>query len=129
MSKKSLSAIPGVDTVLDALDDIDCPRPLLLAIVREHLSALRKARSIPAFEQIAGDIRDRVAAFVRARLQPVINATGVIIHTNLGRAPMSAEAVAAVAAVGGGYSNLELDLDSGKRGGRSAAVKRKLALL
>jgi L-seryl-tRNA(Ser) seleniumtransferase len=129
VSKKSLSAIPGVDTVLDALDDIDCPRPLLLAIVREHLSALRKARSIPAFEQIAGDIRDRVAAFVRARLQPVINATGVIIHTNLGRAPMSAEAVAAVAAVGGGYSNLELDLDSGKRGGRSAAVKRKLALL
>ncbi len=129
MSKKSLSAIPGVDTLLDALDDIDCPRLLLLALIREHLSSLRKAKSIPSFEQIAGDIRDRVAAFLRAQLQPVINATGVIIHTNLGRAPMSAEAVAAAAAVGGGYSNLEFDLDSGKRGGRSAGIKRKLALL
>ena len=129
MSKKSLSAIPGVDTLLDALDDIDCPRLLLLAIIREHLSLLRKAKSIPSFEQIVGDIRDRVAAFLRAQLQPVINATGVIIHTNLGRAPMSAEAIAAAAAVGGGYSNLEFDLDSGKRGGRSAGIKRKLALL
>jgi len=75
VSKKSLSAIPGVDTILDALDDIDCPRLLLLAIIREHLSSLRKAKSIPSFEQIAGDIRDRVAAFVRAAgARPASNA-------------------------------------------------------
>src|SRR5690606_13423780 len=60
---------------------------------------------------------------------PVINATGVVIHTNLGRAPLSAEAVARVAEVAGGYSNLEYDLDAGRRGRRDVHAERQLCRL
>jgi L-seryl-tRNA(Ser) seleniumtransferase len=59
----------------------------------------------------------------------VVNATGVIVHTNLGRAPLAPEAAAAVAEVATGYSNLELDLESGERGSRLARVCEKLCLL
>ncbi len=55
-------------------------------------------------------------------LRPVINATGVLLHTGLGRAPLAAEAVAAVAAVAAGYCNLEIDLEDGRRGRRSSGI-------
>ncbi len=58
----------------------------------------------------------------RALLRPVINATGVLLHTGLGRAPLAAEAVAAVAEAGSGYCNLELDLDDGTRGRRTSGI-------
>ncbi|MBV9817858.1 MAG: L-seryl-tRNA(Sec) selenium transferase [Solirubrobacterales bacterium] len=64
------------------------------------------------------DLTERALARLRPSLRPVINATGVIIHTNLGRAPLSDAARAAVARVAGGYANVELDLDSGERGSR-----------
>jgi L-seryl-tRNA(Ser) seleniumtransferase len=60
----------------------------------------------------------RAYASQRATLRPVINATGVIIHTNLGRAPLSDATLTAMAAVSRGYSNLEFDLDAGERGSR-----------
>ncbi len=63
------------------------------------------------------------------QLQPVINATGVIIHTNLGRAPLSQATLEAMHAIAGGYSNLEFDLVAGERGGRGAAVERALTRL
>ena len=63
------------------------------------------------------------------QLQPVMNATGVIIHTNLGRAPLSQATLEAMRAIAGGYSNLEFDLAAGERGGRGAAVERALAQL
>ena len=62
-------------------------------------------------------------------MRPVINATGVVLHTNLGRAPLHAEAIAQVAQVASGYSNLELDLETGRRGHRSAAVEPLLCEL
>lgn len=61
-----------------------------------------------------------------ASLRSVVNATGILLHTNLGRAPMSAEALTAVAAVGRSYSNLEYDLETGERGSRGAAVVKLL---
>lgn len=64
------------------------------------------------------DIRVRVEGFVRPTLYPVINATGVIIHTNLGRAPLSAAALKAMQAVGASYSNLEYNVLDGERGSR-----------
>lgn len=88
-----------------------------------------------------GEAHDDVAAAIEkgasARLQddaayslrPVINATGVVIHTNLGRAPLSAAAVARVAEVAGGYSNLEYDLDAGGRGRRDVHAERQLCRL
>jgi L-seryl-tRNA(Ser) seleniumtransferase len=62
-------------------------------------------------------------------LRPVINATGVILHTNLGRAPIAAEAIAHIQKIAGGYSNLEFDLTSGERGKRDVHVQRPLARL
>jgi L-seryl-tRNA(Ser) seleniumtransferase len=70
-----------------------------------------------------------VARQARPSLQPVINATGVVIHTNLGRAPLSQAALAAMAAVGAGYSNLEYDLEAGARGSRYGHVGALLAEL
>ena len=75
--------------------------------------------------------RGAAAAAALARVHPgrVVNATGVVLHTNLGRAPLAPGAAAAVAEVAAHYSDLELDLDSGRRGDRGAAVAEKLVLL
>ena len=73
--------------------------------------------------------RERVARIERRSPRPVLNATGVIVHTNLGRAPLAADAQAAVARIAGGYSNLEWDVESGTRGSRHDHVAALLAEL
>ena len=82
----------------------------------------RRAERVPPFEAI----RDAVARALSQRenegLIPVLNGTGIILHTNLGRAPLAAEAIAAIGEVAGAYSNLEFDLESGTRGSRYARV-------
>jgi L-seryl-tRNA(Ser) seleniumtransferase len=72
---------------------------------------------------LADDARERAVALLRPRLRAVINATGVIVHTNLGRAPLATGAVEAVTAVAGGYSNLEYDLAAGRRGSRQSHLE------
>jgi len=95
------------------------PRPLLVSAAR---SALSRAREELLAGAEPGDLVERVeselAAARGARLRRAINATGVIIHTNLGRAPLAREALERVSAVAGGYSNLEYDLGEGGRGSR-----------
>ncbi|MGE0102455.1 MAG: L-seryl-tRNA(Sec) selenium transferase [Blastocatellales bacterium] len=76
--------------------------------------------------EIARRLEDRAAASRRSRLQRVINATGVILHTNLGRAPLSRPALDAVLSVAGGYSNLEYDLETGSRGHRGTGLEEML---
>ncbi|WP_163989238.1 L-seryl-tRNA(Sec) selenium transferase [Pyxidicoccus caerfyrddinensis] len=68
------------------------------------------------------DVRDALGTLATPNLRPVLNATGVVLHTNLGRAPLAPEAVARVASVARGYSNLEYDLDEGERGSRYAPL-------
>ena len=106
------------------------PRPLLVAAVR---SALDRAREEIRAGVDPGDLVDRVeselAAARSARLRRVINATGVIVHTNLGRAPLARNALERVASVAAGYSNLEYDVDEGARGSRQdhvAPILRRL---
>jgi L-seryl-tRNA(Ser) seleniumtransferase len=106
------------------------PRPLLVSAAR---SALARAREELQAGAEPGDLVERVeselAAARGARLRRVINATGVIIHTNLGRAPLAPEALERVNAVAGGYSNLEYDLGEGGRGSRQdhvAPILRRL---
>src|SRR4030042_305476 len=98
------------------------PEATVTELVRQQLGEARQAiaagQECPPTDALVESILARADLLLHASLRPVINATGVIIHTNLGRAPLSAEARAAVDAVALGYSNLEYDLDSGGRGSR-----------
>jgi L-seryl-tRNA(Ser) seleniumtransferase len=69
------------------------------------------------------EIEEAITDFVSPKLRPLINATGIIIHTNLGRAPLSERAVQAIAGIGGGYSNLEYNLSEGRRGKRYENIR------
>ena len=95
--------------------------------VRAELEARRRAIAAGdghiGLEEVAEASSARAYASLRTSLCPVINATGVVIHTNLGRAPLSDAAIAAMEAVGRGYSNLEYDLDGGERGSRHEHVE------
>jgi len=75
--------------------------------------------AVPADADLLAAAREGLEATMAASLRPVINATGIIIHTNLGRAPLSDEAIAAVVEVAAGYSTLEYDLGAGRRGSRA----------
>jgi len=118
----NLRAIPGVDTLLEAVADCPLPRPLVVAAIRVELRSLRKAGSIPGRDKITATIRQRLDDLALSRLQPVINGTGVVVHTNLGRSPMNPLATT-------GFVNLEMDLVTGRRGARAAYLERCLAEL
>jgi L-seryl-tRNA(Ser) seleniumtransferase len=115
-------AIPGVDTILEAVTDCPLPRPLVVGVIRAELQSLRKAGSIPGHDEIIGAIRQHLDNLALSRLQSVINGTGVVIHTNLGRSPM-------IPVPAAGCTNLEIDLVTGRRGGRATYLERCLAEL
>ena len=117
---KTLRAIPGVDTLLEAVADCPLPRPLIVATIRAELATVRKASKAPNADAITKTIRQRLGDLALSRLQPVINGTGVVVHTNLGRAPIAAPTNA-------GYTNLEIDLATGRRGKRAAYLEQCLA--
>ena len=120
--KNKLRAIPGVDTLLEAVADCPLPRPLVVATIRAELATLRKSKSIPEHDEIVSGLRLRLKDLALSRLQPVINGTGVVVHTNLGRAPIAPPNNT-------GYTNLEIDLATGRRGKRAAYVEQCLAEL
>src|SRR5690606_16402172 len=103
-------------------------RPAVLAAARTVLARARASGSPPADGWPAAVDRE-VAASVRPALPAVLNATGVVIHTNLGRAPLAGEAVAAMVEAARGYAALEYDLEGASRGERGAGVRRLLAEL
>jgi L-seryl-tRNA(Ser) seleniumtransferase len=94
------------------------PRGAVVAAVRESIEAARTRRAGPPANWDE-DIRERLVRRRGPELRPVLNATGVVLHTNLGRAPLAASATEAMLSVAGGYSNLEFDLSSGTRGSRT----------
>jgi L-seryl-tRNA(Ser) seleniumtransferase len=107
-------------------------RPAVLRALREALDALR-ARATPrpegvldALAGLADDVVARIATVERPSLVRVLNATGVVVHTNLGRAPLSPQAAARVAEIAASYSNLEFDLATGERGAREAHAEARL---
>ncbi|HYZ93062.1 MAG TPA: L-seryl-tRNA(Sec) selenium transferase, partial [Actinomycetota bacterium] len=79
--------------------------------------------------ELVATVRDELRRRRRRRLGPVVNATGVVLHTNLGRSPLSERAIDAVASIARGYSNLEWDAEHGRRGDRYVHVEPLLALL
>ncbi|MEW6473940.1 MAG: L-seryl-tRNA(Sec) selenium transferase [Actinomycetota bacterium] len=124
----SRRALPSVTKVLAELGGL--PHGLAVAVARSVVDEARaraEAGETVAEEAVLGEARRRAAEFGRSLLQPVVNATGVIVHTNLGRAPLGAGALAAVAEVAAGYSNLEFRLDRGVRGSRQEHAGALLA--
>jgi L-seryl-tRNA(Ser) seleniumtransferase len=125
-----LRQLPSVDELLRDERLAREPHPLALAAAR---SALERAREEIRAGVEPGDVAARavaeLAALRRPRLRRTINATGIIVHTNLGRAPLAAEALERVREVGRGYSNLEYDLSSGARGSRQDHVAELLRRL
>ena len=116
--------LPSVGTLLesDALRAMLSaePRSLVVGAVRDALEVARRApQSAPASEEEwATAVHHALDDRRRPSLRPVINATGVVLHTNLGRAPLAAVARDAVLAISEGFSNLEYDLEAGARGSR-----------
>ena len=101
---------------------------LLVEAIREQLAEEREKGAVPDDERIPL-VERRLRSWTEPRLVRVINATGVVLHTNLGRAPLSIEAAEAAARIGRGYGNLELDLPSGRRGERASLVSDLLRRL
>ena len=93
------------------------------SVLDETRSAIRSGVSMPDQAELRDRVTDRLRQWTLTRPRVVINATGVIVHTNLGRAPLSAEAVEAMIAVAAGYSDLEYNLERGERGSRLDAVE------
>jgi L-seryl-tRNA(Ser) seleniumtransferase len=126
----ALRRLPSVDQLVRRLagrvEVRSLSRPRITTTAREVLERERQRVRIDGGPPLdAGALADRVCAIVRGdgfSLRPVINATGVILHTNLGRALLSGAALARVGAVASAYSNLELDLDTKERGSRYAHV-------
>ena len=90
---------------------------------------MTEAQIAGAVDDVPREIEERLKTAMAYSLRPVINATGVILHTNLGRAPLSRAALDRIVEVSQGYCNLELDLETGKRGKRDIHVDRLLAKL
>jgi L-seryl-tRNA(Ser) seleniumtransferase len=125
-----LRDLPSVDEVLRDARLAGAPHGLAVTAARAALARAREAiREGRKPKDIAADAAAEVAASREARLRRTLNATGVVVHTNLGRAPLARAAMERVLATGGGYSNLELDLDSGERGSRQEHVAPLLTRL
>jgi L-seryl-tRNA(Ser) seleniumtransferase len=118
MPRNSYRPLPSIDRVISdqrlAGRRVDGP---LVEVSREVLDGVRRriagGGEAPSFDDIVEEVGARLDEELRPPLYPLVNATGVIIHTNLGRAPLAAEAVEAMASVAAGYSNLEYDVASG----------------
>src|SRR5215467_12189337 len=102
---RSRREIPAVSKVLEALDDDDLPRVVIVDVIRRQLSKMRGAGEILDFRSIIQHLRRSLDQLRARRLQPIINGTGIVIHTNFGRAPLANEAVRALEEIGSHYSN------------------------
>jgi L-seryl-tRNA(Ser) seleniumtransferase len=124
----TLRDLPSVDELLQTKTSAEMiarfGRPLTLAAIRETLEDIRARYSsgaitvIPLHDLVLAQSAALLTKWVKPTLLPVINASGVILHTNLGRAPLSEAAISAMDVVSRGYSNLEYDLQKGARGSR-----------
>ncbi|HET8713720.1 MAG TPA: L-seryl-tRNA(Sec) selenium transferase [Gemmatimonadales bacterium] len=120
----ALLAGPGVAALLGAH-----PRSLVVKAAREAVDAARANGGAPPAEGWDAAVGAAVRRLAEPSLAPVINATGVVLHTNLGRAPLARAAIAAIARVAAGYAALEYDLGKGTRGSRHAHCRDLLVEL
>ena len=137
MKPELLRALPKMDLLLARPALAGSPLPYALRrqaarqVLDEYRAALRAGAlsAVPGLDELEQSVLRRGAELARPALGRVINATGVVLHTNLGRAPLSPRAAAAVGEAARGYSNLEYDLSARRRGRRGAAVESLLCAL
>lgn len=131
-------ALPPMDRLLAqepverlvAIYGRDGVRQAARAVLEETRRAMTKGDdAVPEVEALATRVERHLATTLGARLRPVLNATGVFLHTNLGRAPLPEPVVAEVAELASGYCDLELDLATGKRGERNRRARELLTAL
>ncbi len=141
--RSNLRGLPQMQRLLEAPAAAsllrDHPRAVVLEVLRHMLEEARTGLiadpglPTPSADSLLGRAGDWLLADAEARartgLRRAINATGILLHTNLGRAPLAREALDAVLEVGAGYSNLEFDLDAGRRGARTQGIEPLLAEL
>lgn len=132
MSDHPFRKLPPVHELITNPLFQDYPRDAVLEAVRAELDAVRNASPpVTSIDPVA--ILDRIADRLRAESSPylrtVINATGIILHTNLGRSPMAEDAAQAAARAASGYLNLELDLETGKRSSRQNPIRAAIQSL
>ena len=135
MKLRSRRAIPAVSKILESLGEqasparTDLPRPLIVDLVRQELAQIRRQREIPEFAAVVDLVRASLENLRASRIQPLINGTGIVVHTNLGRSPLPQGAGDVLRNVASLYNNLELDLATGERGDRAGYLERALAVL
>jgi L-seryl-tRNA(Ser) seleniumtransferase len=139
MSDNPFRSLPAVNDVLDAMDRglvESYAHEVVVEAVRQELGGLReqvnRGETVDGRAEAAGiaaRVVERLGREFRPRLRPVINATGIVLHTNLGRAPIAEEAARAAYDAARGYLNLELDLETGKRSSRQVAIREWLCRL
>ena len=135
--ESELRRLPSVDKVIsdERIEQLGVhyPHDLIVDLVRRRLEearlAIRDGNPSPSLDKIVNSVRYMAEELTQLSLQRVINAGGVILHTNLGRAPLSQEATKAMEEVAAGYCNLEFDLDSGARGSRDVHIVKLLCQL
>ena len=133
MAENELSHLPKMDVLLARAELAGCglPYPLVRRAARETLEEARRAllageaAQAPAAPTLAARVLARARTLSRPGLRRVVNATGVVLHTNLGRAPLSPRAAEAVQGAAG-YASLEYDLAGGRRGSRTGRVEALL---
>jgi L-seryl-tRNA(Ser) seleniumtransferase len=131
-----LRSLPGIDHLLERMQKdawfAEVPRSVRIVSAREAIEALRSAildgalttDAVPlSAEKVLQHVRQAVSQRMTQNLRYLVNATGVIVHTNLGRSRLAAVALENIQTIAAGYSNLEFDLDAGKRGSRYSAVE------
>ena len=134
---KEFRHLPGVDKLIsdERLRQLEeeLYHEFLVELIRDHLEqerlAIAAGKPCPSLDNIVEAIAAQGYALIKPGLRPVVNATGIILHTNLGRAPLSEEASAAMNTVSSAYSNLEFDLDSSRRGSRNSHLEQLLCRL
>lgn len=128
MTESPYRQLPSVDALVDRLDT-GLPRRLAVLVARAALDAARSAIGEGREVDVDATARDLAVSLKRSAGQRVVNATGVLLHTNLGRANWSDEAIARARVAAGSFNNVELDLETGERGLRGRYVQTLLAEL
>jgi L-seryl-tRNA(Ser) seleniumtransferase len=137
MTESKFRALPSVDKVLgqpavEALLESH-PHELVVGLVRRRLDNARDligaGKKAPTLDEVAGAVVRQAVGLSTPGPHPVLNASGVILHTNLGRAPISRTAIEAMAEASLGYADLEVDLASGSRGTRNVHIEALLCQL